>query len=428
MHETILLPNGVRLLIEPVPHVRSAAVGIWVGSGSRHETKAQQGISHFIEHMVFKGTARRTTAQQAMEMDCIGGHFNAYTTKESTCYYARVLDSHLPMALDLLFDLFYDAKFSPSDAATEQKIILEEISMYKDTPDDLCVERLLAAVYPNQALGRPILGIPSTLSRISGSKLRQYRDAHYLPAETVVSLAGSFQASDVDALVAYCTRAEGTGRLDFVPASYQPAVTVCKKEVEQNHLCLAFPALPYNHPKRFSLHLLSAILGDGMSSRMFQEIREKQGLCYNTYTFGITHMDTGLLCLYAALSPEMENRAIAAICTLIRTLVQDGVSQQELDRVREQSKSNLFLGMESVTARMSHLARSTLCSGRVLSEEEQLAGYDAVTCEDIAALAREIFDFSQCSLSVVGQVGKKARYQSLMAPFCSSGSPFGPNN
>ncbi|MBQ1352026.1 MAG: insulinase family protein [Oscillospiraceae bacterium] len=419
MCQTILLPNGIRLLTEPIPHVHSAAVGIWVGAGSRHEPQSQQGISHFIEHMVFKGTANRTTAQQAIEMDAVGGHFNAYTTRENTCYYARVLDSHLPIALDLLFDLFYNAKFSSADVLTEQKIILEEISMYEDTPDDLCVERLLAAVYPDQALGRPILGVPSSLSRITGADLRQYRNTHYLPGETVVALAGSFRPADVDALAAYCSRAEGTGRLAHAAAVYRPAVTVCKKDVEQNHLCLAFPALPYNHPKRFALQLLSTILGGSMSSRMFQEIREQRGLCYNTYTFSITHMDTGLLCLYAALSSEMEAQAISAICTLICQLVQDGVSEEELNRAREQVKSNLFLGMESVTSRMSHLARSTLLHGRVLSESELLAGYDAVTCSEIKTLARQIFDFSQCSLSVVGQVDEKTNYQSLLNPFLS---------
>jgi predicted Zn-dependent peptidase len=417
MHEKIILPNGVRLLIEPIPHVHSAAVGIWVGNGSRHEPPQQQGISHFIEHMVFKGTAKRTALEQAGEMDLLGGQFNAYTAKEQTCYYTRVLDSHLPLALDLLFDLFYDPLFHSADVATERNVILEEIGMYEDTPEDLCIERLFASVYPGNALGRPILGRPSTLARITGAKLRQFRDAQYLPEETVVSMVGRFQDRDVETLMAQCARMEGSGRLSVAPADYQPCVTIRRKEIEQNHLCMAFPALPYDHPKRFVLHLLSAILGGGMSSRIFQEIREQMGLCYNIYTFGVTHADTGLLCLYAALSPETESRAISAICALIDRLLQDRVTEEELHRVREQTKSSIFLGMESVTARMNHLARSELFLGRVMSESEILAAYDAVTCDEIAALARHILNFQQISLSVVGQVRSKAHYQSLLRPF-----------
>lgn len=422
MHEKIVLPNGVRLLIEPIPHVHSSAVGIWVGNGSRHETPEQQGISHFIEHMVFKGTAKRTAAQQAKEMDLLGGQFNAYTAKEQTCYYARVLDSHLPLALDLLFDLFYDATFHTADIATERSVILEEIGMYEDTPEDLCIERLFSTVYRGNALGRPILGLPSTLARMTGAKLRKFRDTQYLPEETVVSMVGRFQKQDVETLMAHCSRMKGSGHLSMTPAVYQPCVTVRRKEIEQNHLCLAFPALPYNHPKRFALQLLSAILGGGMSSRIFQEIREQLGLCYNIYTFGATHADAGLLCLYAALSVETEDHAISAICTLIARLLQDGITEEELHRVREQTKSSIFLSMESVTSRMNHLARSELFHGRVMSEAEILAAYDAVTCDEIVALARHVLDFQQISLSVVGQVGTKAHYQSLLRPFVQQAS------
>ena len=417
MHEKIVLPNGVRLLIEPIPHVHSASVGIWVGNGSRHETPEQQGISHMIEHMVFKGTTKRTAVQQAAEMDLIGGQFNAYTTKEITCYYTRALHSHLPLALDLLFDLFYNATFLESDIATEKNVILEEIGMYEDTPDDLCIERLFSAVYRGNALGRPILGLPSTLSQITSEKLHHFRDTHYLPEETVVSMAGRFQKLDVENLIRFCSRMTGSGRLSITPAIYQPCITLRRKEIEQNHLCLAFPALPYDHPKRFTMQLLGAILGGSMSSRIFQEIRERLGLCYSTYTFGATHTDTGLLCLYAALSPDTEAKAITAICHLIIQLLQDGVTDDELYRAREQAKSSVFLGLESVTSRMNHLARSELFYGKVMSERDILEAYDAITCDEILALARRVFDFQKVSLSVVGQVGSKAHYQTLLQPF-----------
>ncbi|MDD4715392.1 MAG: pitrilysin family protein [Oscillospiraceae bacterium] len=414
MHQKIVLPNGVRILTEYIPYVRSAAVGIWVGSGSRHERPEQQGISHFIEHMVFKGTEQRTAMEQAMLMDSIGGQFNAFTSKEYTCYYAWTLDTHLRQALDVLCDLFFHAKFDPSDVEVERGVILEEIGMCEDTPEDLCLERLVSAAYKGNALSHPILGIPSSLSKLTGRRLSAYRKKNYLPQQTVVSLSGSFSDSDIAYLSEWFSQMEPGIRKEPDQAVYLPSVTVCRKEIEQNHICIAFPGLPYGSPKRFAMQLLNSILGGGMSSRIFQEVRERLGLCYNIYSFGAGHTDTGLLCIYTALGRETEDRAILEILRLARKFAAEGVTDEELVRAREQSKANVFLSMESTISRMNHLARSELFYGFIPTAEEIISGYDAVTREEIMQLAAEIFDFEQLSLSAVGKTGTSAHYRKLL--------------
>ncbi|HWS42641.1 MAG TPA: pitrilysin family protein [Pseudoflavonifractor sp.] len=414
MYEKITLPNGVRILTEYVPAIRSAAIGIWVGTGSRHETAGESGAAHFIEHMVFKGTAKRTAAQLAEEMDAVGGQINAFTTKENTCFYARVLDTHLPQATDILCDMFFSSRFDEGDVQTERGVILEEIGMYEDNPEDICSERLAAAVYKGSALGRPILGKRATLERMTGESLKTYMASHYLAGNLVVSLAGSFTDADV---------AELKSRFTAVPsgvcplrktAAYQSAVTVKKKATEQNHLTLAFPGLPYGHEGRFALQLLSAILGGGMSSRLWQEVREKRGLCYSVYSYGAGHAETGLFAVYTALGKDMEREALNTIAAVVKDFADRGVTQAELDRAREQSKANVLMGLESTQARMSNLGRSELLTGFVLEPDGIIAAYDTVTVEDVRRLAGAMFDFSRASLSAVGRVGTAEEYRAYL--------------
>lgn len=414
MYEKITLPNGVRILTEYVPAIRSAAIGIWVGTGSRHETAGESGAAHFIEHMVFKGTAKRTAAQLAEEMDAVGGQINAFTTKENTCFYARVLDTHLPQATDILCDMFFSSRFDEGDVQTERGVILEEIGMYEDNPEDICSERLAAAVYKGSALARPILGKRATLEKMTGESLKAYMASHYLAGNLVVSLAGSFTDTDV---------AELKSRFTAVPcgvcplrktAAYQSAVTVKKKATEQNHLTLAFPGLPYGHEGRFALQLLSAILGGGMSSRLWQEVREKRGLCYSVYSYGAGHAETGLFAVYTALGKDMEREALNTIATVVKDFADRGVTQAELDRAREQSKANVLMGLESTQARMSNLGRSELLTGFVLEPDGIIAAYDTVTVEDVRRLAGAMFDFSRASLSAVGRVGTAEEYRAYL--------------
>jgi predicted Zn-dependent peptidase len=414
MYEKITLPNGVRILTEYVPAIRSAAIGIWVGTGSRHETAGESGAAHFIEHMVFKGTARRTAAQLAEEMDAVGGQINAFTTKENTCFYARVLDTHLPQATDILCDMLFSSRFDEGDVQTERGVILEEIGMYEDNPEDICSERLAAAIYKGSALARPILGKRATLEKMTGESLKTYMASHYLAGNLVVALAGSFTAADV---------AELKSRFTAVPsgvcplrktAAYQSAVTVKKKATEQNHLTLAFPGLPYGHEGRFALQLLSAILGGGMSSRLWQEVREKRGLCYSVYSYGAGHAETGLFAVYTALGKDMEREALNTIAAVVKDFADRGVTQVELDRAREQSKANVLMGLESTQARMSNLGRSELLTGFVLEPDGIIAAYDTVTVEDVRRLAGAMFDFSRASLSAVGRVGTAEEYRAYL--------------
>ncbi len=414
MYEKRTLPNGVRILFEEIPYVRSAAAGIWTGTGSRHEGPEESGISHFIEHMVFKGTASRSAAQLAELTDAIGGQVNAYTTKEYTCFYAHALDDHLPLALDLLCDMFFCSRFEDSDVNTERGVILEEIGMYEDTPEDLCTERLFSAIFRGSSLSRPILGRPAALRRITGRRLRAWRRDRYLPQHTVVALSGRFSPADIDYLCDRFSQMSGNPRPEVPPASYTPAITVRKKEIEQNHLCIAFPGTSATSPDRYTMQLLSVILGGGVSSRLFHLLREQLGLCYNIYTFGAGHADIGVLCIYVALNRAMEPRAFEAICKTVREFRENGVTEAELARAREQVKANVLMGMESTTSRMNHLARSELYYGRIPSYEEITAAYDAVTRDAISALARNTLDFDRVSLSAVGNVRTSRQYAALL--------------
>ena len=414
MVEIETLPNGVRLVTERIDTVRSAALGFWIAGGSREEADGESGAAHFIEHMLFKGTETRTAADIARETDAIGGQVNAFTTKECTCFYGHVLDDHLPQALDILYDMVFCSKFDQTAVETERGVILEEIDMYEDTPDDLCGEKLFERVYAGSPLSRPILGRKETLAEMTGAFLRDYHRRHYRPDNIVVSLAGSFTNQvlhDIRRRFSALPEGEKTGS---APAEYTPAFVVTKKPIEQNHLTLAFPGLTYDDPRRFALQLLSSILGGGVSSRLFQRVREQQGLCYSVYSYGAGHADTGVFCVYTALNRETEEQALRTICQVIREFLAEGPTAEELSRAREQSKANVVMGLESTQARMSHAGRSLLFTGRIMSPEEIIAAYDAVTREDVMALAEDIFRWDRASLSAVGQVRTAEEYRAML--------------
>ena len=410
MYRTITLPNGARILTEYIPNVRTAALGFFVGTGSRHERAGENGAAHFIEHMLFKGTARRDAGDLAREMDAIGGQVNAYTTKEMTCFYARCLDSHLDRCSDLLCDMVFHSRFDQGDTELERGVILEEIGMYEDTPEDLVSERLSAAVFRSTALGRPILGRPATLSKMTGEWLREYQRAHYVPGRIAVCLAGSFTPQAVEELKLRLSALPAGEAPREKAAAYRPALTVRRKAIEQNHLILAFPAPGYLDGRRYQLMLLNAILGGGVSSRLFQQLRERLGLCYSVYSFCADHAETGFLGVYTALNRETEEQALQAVRREVEDLAEHGPAREELERVREQAKANVLMGLESVQARMSHLGTSVLLYGGVREADEILAEYDKITREQLQALAREVFQLSQASLSAVGRVASAEEY------------------
>ncbi len=414
MYERITLPNGVRILWERIPWARSVACGIWIGVGSRYEQPSESGSAHFIEHMLFKGTRRRTAQQLAMEMDAIGGQINAYTTKENTCFYGQVLSDQLMTFADMLTDMFFCANFDDRAAASERGVIFEEIDMYEDTPDDLVGERLYATVFKGSPLARPILGRKTALNKMTGTGLRRFMQEKYTPDRIVVSLSGKI---DNDGLEFIKDRFAALGAAKgpvFEPGSYTPGFTVRQKPIEQSHVCIGFPGLPTADPNRFTQHMMNNILGGGMSSRLFQGVREQRGLCYSVYTFAAPHLDVGATGVYAAMGRDTEKRAIAAIMDELKRFLDEGVSADELERARLQVKANVVMSAESVGSAMHRLGRGELMMGHVAGTDEIIAAYDAVTAEDILALARSTFTNEGMSFSAVGPVDSAAKYRRML--------------
>ena len=414
MVEKLTLENGVRIVYEQIPHVRSASLGLWLGVGSRYESAAENGASHYIEHLLFKGTRHRTAAELAEDMDAIGGQMNAFTTRECTCFYGRVLDTHIRKATDILTDMLFHSNFHQEDIEGERGVICEEIDMYEDSPEDLVSDQLIEAVYPGSSLGAPILGTRESLAGLDREKLLAYMGTHYRPDRLVVALSGSFTAGDLDYIQKAFSAMEAGEPITPAPAGYIPAFTLREKAIEQNHLCLLMPGLPMDHKDRYAAQLFSNILGGGMSSRLFQSVRETHGLCYSVYTFGTTFRDAGLFGVYTALNQETEQKALALIMDILRNLRETGVTGPELDRAREQVKSTVLMSLESTSARMNSLGKNELYRGRVPTPEEIIENYDAVTQEDVLQIARNLIDFKQLSFSAVGQVAGEDAYRALI--------------
>lgn len=414
MYEKITLPNGVRVVTEHVDYVRSASIGIWVGNGSRHEPEELGGISHFIEHMIFKGTDKRSAQHIAIAMDALGGQFNAFTTKEYTCYYMKVLDTHIKAGISILADMFLHSRFAQSDIELERGVVLEEIDMYEDTPEDVATEKLFEGCFSGSALGRPILGCEETLAGMTTDTLHAYMHGYYRPSDTVIAISGRFDQSDLDYIFSLFEPMRGQGCNQITPAVYHPEIILRPKEIEQNHLCIGFPGLPVAADERYALQILCSILGGGMSSRLFQTVREQNGLCYSIYSFCSNHHDAGMLSVYTALGKDTEEKAISLICKVIREFCRQGPVGDELNRCREQLKTNIVMGLENTSARMHQLGRGELYLGRAVQSDELIERYDSVTADEVTALARRVFDFEQASICAVGQTGHEDYYANLL--------------
>ena len=409
MYEKLTLPNGVRIVYEHIAHVRSVSAGIFVGAGSRCERPAENGAAHYIEHMLFKGTATRTASELAFEMDAIGGQINACTTRDSTCFHARVLDSHLGRAADILCDMFFNSRFDEADVCSERSVINEEIDMYDDVPEDIVIERLMKKCFPG-ALGRPILGTPATLEKLDGGALRAFKNEHYTPDRIVVALCGSFDDGAITSLAERFSALEPKKARRLSKGVYRPAVYIKKKATEQNQLCLGFEGAPSSDPDRYAHQLMSLILGGGMSSRLFQTVREKNGLCYSIYSFSSSFSDTGLFGVATALDRENDRRALALIRGELEKMRNEGVTAEELDGAREQAKSNIVIGLESTSARMNRLGYGELVHGRCSDTDELISRYDCITREDILRSAQKLLDPSRMSLSAVGRLAPEEEY------------------
>jgi predicted Zn-dependent peptidase len=410
-----LLENGATVLIDEMQDVRSFSLGFFVGAGSSEEPPAKRGLSHFLEHVLFKRTRRRSTVQIARAIDRLGGDVDAFTTKEYTGFYAHTLDTHFAEALDLLGDIVLAPAFESDDIEMERGVILEEIGETNDSPDDLVHEMFVRSFWPTHPLGEPILGTAQTVRDIGvGDLYRYYRD-QYTPDNLIVSVAGHVRELEVlDSLEKLFRRRNGRGngqrrpgdRLAGKPHSHQHIQVKSRRGLEQAHVCLGVEGPPQGSGRRFAAHLLDIVLGGGMSSRLFQEVREKRGLVYSVASSLNSYRLGGYETIYAACAPKNLARVLEVTLRELRKLKRDGVRPRELAWAKQNLKGNVILALESTVSRMSSQARQEFYLGRVAPMEEWLAKADTVTADDVAEEAERLLDGRVLSLSVVGNVGK----------------------
>lgn len=402
--------NGVRVVIEPIKTVRSVAIGIWVGVGSRYENVEQNGISHFLEHMFFKGTKTRNAKEIAETFDSIGGHVNAFTSKEYTCYYAKVLDTHKEMALDVLADMFFESTFLEEELEKEKNVVLEEIKMYEDTPDDIVHDYVSKASFGQHPLGYPILGTKETVQRFTRDDLFRFKDEMYAPESIVISVAGNVDESFIRNIESHFGSFSNHHSLEKAEKPLFLSETLTrKKTTEQAHLCLGFEGLPIGHVRLFDLVILNNIFGGSMSSRLFQEVREERGLAYSVFSYHSSFKDQGLLTIYGGTGSEQFDQLYNVILKEIESLKQKGVSSKEVQNSKEQLKGNVMLGLESTNSRMSRNGKNELLLKRHRSLDEIIEQVDAVTEESVNALAKELFSrsFSRALISPTANFPKE---------------------
>jgi predicted Zn-dependent peptidase len=402
-----VLPNGLVVITEQMEHVRSVSAGIWLRSGSRREPAEVNGLSHFIEHMVFKGTRRRTAEEIAREVDRIGGMLDAFTSKEMVCFNTRVLDEHLPRAFDVLSDMLLEPKFALEDIDREKSVILEEIRMTQDNPEDLVHELFTQNFWNPHALARPILGTPETVSTFDRGMLDSWFPRWYAPNNVVITAAGRLDHSQFVDLVA-----QRFGKLTPSPKAAAesvprpaPHITLCKKnELEQVHICIGVAALPMSDRRRFAVSVLNNVLGGGMSSRLFQNIRERQGLAYAIFSELNAYKDAGMLSVYAGTSIETAPKVVECVMEEFRRLKDEPLTAEELRRSKDHLKGSTLLALEGTGQRMNSLARYHLYFNRHFTPEELIALLENVTPEDVQEVAREFFQQAGIAASVVGNL------------------------
>jgi predicted Zn-dependent peptidase len=404
---TTELPNGIKVITEAMSHVRSVSVGVWVSSGSRRETPEQNGISHFIEHMLFKGTKNRTAEDIARSVDSIGGNLDAFTAKEMVCYNTKVLDEHLPVAMDVLSDLVLNPLFSEEDIEKEKGVILEEIKMDADSPDYLVHEIFTSNFWKDHALGKPILGTKETVKRFNQGVVRDYYDGIYIPSNLLITAAGNLSHEKLVGLTRERfekLRVGGPSPAEPAPATHARVALRSKKDLEQVHVCLGVPSYPIPHEDRFTCYVLNTMLGGGMSSRLFQNIRERQGLAYAVFSELSPYSDTGCLSVYAGTSLESAKLVVESVLKEFKDLKQTLAPAEEVRRAKDHLKGSLMLSLESTSSRMSNLARQQMHFGRFFSLDELAESIEKVTADDVQRVAQTFFDQKYIALTVLGNL------------------------
>ncbi|MCL2766411.1 MAG: insulinase family protein [Peptococcaceae bacterium] len=402
-HKTVL-DNNTHILVENVPHVRSVAVGFWVDVGSRYEVDENNGVSHFIEHLLFKGTEKRTAKQIAEALDAVGGQLNAFTTKEYTCYYARVLDEHFELAVDLLSDMLFNSKFAQEEIDRERNVIIEEIKMYEDAPDELVHDIFAGSMWQGNALGRPIIGTAEVIESITRDQILEFYHDHYKPGNLVLTVAGNIDqtlATDRLRQIVDSKSGQVPERSIIIPAPVRNVV--CRnKDTEQVHLCVGTQGVSLEDKNYYNFQVLNTVLGGGISSRLFQEIREQRGLVYSVYSYHSSYRDTGLFCVYAGLSKQNVDEVLELVFKQIEDIRVNSVTADELQRAKDQIKGNLLLSLESVSSRMSRLGKSQLYLGRVISPDEVVEKLNKVSLADIQELAKSMLSPDKFSMATIG--------------------------
>jgi predicted Zn-dependent peptidase len=405
------LDGGLRVVTEAMPELRSVSIGFWAGTGSRDESDELSGASHFLEHLLFKGTAARSAREIAESVEAVGGEMNAFTTKEYTAYYVRILDESTELALDILSDVIWSPAFRPEEVDSERQVILEEIRMRDDTPDDLVHELFGEALFPGHPLGREVLGQETTIEAMPRDEIADYHRAHYRAGNLVVAAAGNLDHDQVVEGVARRFAGQHGGRdaRDLVGHESPATLRVLTRPTEQAHLVLGMPALSRTDPDRFALSALNQVLGGGMSSRLFQEVREKRGLAYSVYSYRMAFVETGLLAVYAGTAPKNAFQVLSIMHGELDRLAADrGITDTELERAKGHLKGSLALSLEDSAGRMNRLGRSELTTGEVLSVDDLVAQIDAVTPDDVARVIERVIAPSRRVLAVVGPFDESA--------------------
>ncbi len=407
--DQITLENGLRIIGERIPHFRSVSVGLWLGAGSQFENGDEGGVSHFLEHMVFKGTEKRTARQIAEEMDAVGGQLNAFTAKECTCFYAKVVDEHLPLAMDVIADMATHPAFDPGEMTKEKGVVIEEIAMAEDTPEDLAHELLMLAHYGDQAVSRPILGTQQSVSECTREKLAGYWGRMYRPQNAVLAIAGNYDwpaVLDLARSLLGDWRAEGLAKACCATQKAEPTIVTREKDIEQMHICLGYPALDMGDDRNFDIALFNSVFGGAMSSRLFQKIREESGMAYTVYSYPNAYTDTGMLSVYAATNPENAAQVYDMIRAEARAIAESGMTEAEFTMAREQLKAGYILGLESTSARMQSSGRRLLLLNATRTESETIERINALRFDAVNDLMRQILTAPN-SLALVGRGAQK---------------------
>ncbi len=405
MYDEFTLSNGLRVIAEKIPHFRSVSVGLWIGTGSMLETREENGLSHFIEHMLFKGTQQRSAMQIAEEMDAIGGQVNAFTSKECTCYYAKVIDEHFEKALDLLSDMLLHATFNLQDLEKERSVILEEIAMTEDTPEDLVYELLSEAYFGDHALARPILGPAEVIRSVTREQILAFHRRHYRPDNTVLAVAGGYELDQLRELAgrylgAWAAPAQAQKAEPFAGCAQQ--VRIKRKDIEQVHVCLGYEGIATGADEAYPMAVFNNIFGGGMSSRLFQKIREEMGAAYSVYSYPTSYPDCGVYAIYAGTSIQQAQQVVDEIRRQVDRFLADGFTDREFTQARDQLKGGYILGLESTSSRMSALGRSKLLLGYANEIDEVIRRIERVTPQDVMSVARRILE-SPFAAAAVGR-------------------------